>query len=105
MVAGVGLIQKGEKIIGPAEIVTPQLYQVLQTYELMLDKQSSFDRSQRINSYAGKTIFVMLLLGMLYTYMYFYLPGGVRRVKFVLLPLLLPNGGVRRVELLDEDEE
>lgn len=89
VVAGVGLIQKGEKIIGPAEIVTPQLYQVLQTYELMLDKQSSFDRSQRINSYAGKTIFVMLLLGMLYTYMYFYLPGGVRRVKFVLLPLLL----------------
>lgn len=89
VVAGVGLIQKGEKIIGPAEIVTPQLYQVLQTYELMLDKQSSFDRSQRINSYAGKTIFVMLLLGMLYTYMYFYLPGGVRRVKLVLLPLLL----------------
>lgn len=89
VVAGVGLIQKGEKIIGPAEIVTPQLYQVLRTYELMLDKQSSFDRSQRINSYAGKTIFVMLLLGMLYTYMYFYLPGGVRRVKFVLLPLLL----------------
>lgn len=89
VVAGVGLIQKGEKIIGPAEIVTPQLYQVLQTYELMLDKQSSFDRSQRINSYAGKAIFVMLLLGMLYTYMYFYLPGGMQRVKLVLLPLLL----------------
>lgn len=89
VVAGVGLIQKGEKIIGPAEIVTPQLYQVLKTYELMLDKQSSFDRSQRINSYAGKAIFVMLLLGMLYTYMYFYLPGGMQRVKLVLLPLLL----------------
>lgn len=87
--AGIGLIQKGEKIIGPAEIVTPQLYQVLKTYESMLDRRSSVDRTQRINAFAGKAVYAALIFAMVFAFCLLYYPASLRRVKLVLIPVLL----------------
>ncbi len=89
VVAGIGLIQKGEKIIGPAEIVTPQLYQVLKTYESMLDRRSSVDRTQRINAFAGKAVYAALIFAMVFAFCLLYYPDSLRRVKLVLIPVLL----------------
>lgn len=89
VVAGIGLIQKGEKIIGPAEIVTPQLFQVLRTYEAMLDKQSSSDRSTRINSYVGKVLFAALLFGLIFGFFILYYPEATRRIKLLIIPVML----------------
>lgn len=89
VVAGIGLIQKGEKIIGPAEIVTPQLYQVLKTYESMLDRRSSVDRTQRINAFAGKAVYAALIFAMVFAFCLLYYPASLRRVKLVLIPVLL----------------
>ena len=89
VVAGIGLIQKGEKIIGPAEIVTPQLYQVLKTYESMLDRRSSVDRTQRINAFAGKAVYAVLIFAMVFAFCLLYYPDSLRRVKLVLIPVLL----------------
>ena len=80
VLAGIGLIQKGEKIIGPAEIVTPQLYQVLRTYEDMLDKQSTRDRRQMINSFTGKVLYSLLLFGLIFAFMILYYPERVKKV-------------------------
>ena len=58
IVSGIGVIQKGERIISQGDIVTPQLYQVLKTYEATLDKQTHNDRSRRVNTLLGQTMMV-----------------------------------------------
>ena len=89
IVAGVGIIQKGEKIIGPAEIVTPQLYQVLKTYETMLDRQMHSDHTQQVYTYIGKVIFAILLFVLVFGFFHLNYPDKIRNVKQFLLPILL----------------
>lgn len=89
IMAGIGLIQKGEKIIGPAEIVTPQRYQIIRSYEQTLEKQSSHNRSQLLYSLLGKVLFTALTLGLLYMFFRLYYHNRLKQNKFVLLPLML----------------
>ncbi len=89
IVAGIGVIQKGERIIAQGDIVTPQLYQILQNYESTLDRQSNNDRRRLGNILAGQTLFVMLLLGLLYVFVYMYYPRKLERPKEILVLMLL----------------
>lgn len=89
VVAGIGLIQKGEKIIGPAEIVTPQLYEVLKTYEEMLDRQLSSDHTQIVNTYVGKVLFAALVFGFVFGFFKVNYPDKLRNTKMFLLVVML----------------
>ena len=84
IVAGIGVIQKGERIISQGDIVTPQLYQILQNYESTLDKQSNNDRRRLGNTLAGQSLFVMLMVGLIYGFMVMYYPRKLGRPKGLL---------------------
>jgi hypothetical protein len=89
IVAGIGIIQKGERIIAQGDIVTPQLYQILQSYETTLEKQSNHDRQRQWNMLIGHALFVMSLLGMLYVFMLMYYPVKLAHPREVLALMLL----------------
>jgi hypothetical protein len=88
IVAGIGVIQKGERIVAQGDIVTPQLYQILKTYEATLEKYTNYDHIHRRNALIGQTLIVMLLLGALYTFLWFNDYRKLSDVKRVL-PLML----------------
>ena len=89
IVAGIGVIQKGERIISQGDIVTPQLYQILQNYESTLDKQSNNDRRRLGNTLAGQSLFVMLMVGLIYGFMVMYYPRKSERPKELLALMIL----------------
>lgn len=92
IVAGIGVIQKGERIIAQGDIVTPQLYQVLKTYEQTLDKMSSNNRARTNYMLAGQAIYVVVILALLYCFTLFYYPRRLRNPKELLGIMLLVVG-------------
>ncbi len=88
IVSGIGVIQKGERIISQGDIVTPQLYQVLKTYEATLDKRSRNDRSRRFNTLLGQTLMAALAFTLVFGFFRFYYPR-LLRVPKKILPLML----------------
>ena len=89
IVSGIGVIQKGERIIAQGDIVTPQLFQILRTYEATLEKKSNNDLSRQGNILLGQTIFVVVLLGMLYGFIWFNYRKKLAHPKEVLALMLL----------------
>lgn len=89
--AGIGVIQKGERIIDRGDIVTPQLYQVLKTYEATLDKQSDYSRSSRLIIFLGRFLFAGLIFGALLAFLALYSPQRLK-VRPVGAILLLMTG-------------
>ena len=89
IVSGIGVIQKGERIISQGDIVTPQLYQVLKTYEATLDKQTHNDRSRRVNTLLGQTMMLALAFTLIFGFLAFYYPERLRQPKRVLPVMLL----------------
>lgn len=85
--AGIGVIQKGERIIDRGDIVTPQLYQVLKTYEATLEKQSDHSRASRMTIFLGRFLFAGLIFGSLLAFFLLYSPGQFkpRPVSAILL--------------------
>lgn len=88
IVSGIGVIQKGERIISQGDIVTPQLYQVLKTYEATLDKRTHNDRSRKVNTLLGQAMMVALAFSLIFGFLAFYYPERLRQPKMVL-PLML----------------
>jgi len=89
--AGIGVIQKGERIIDRGDIVTPQLYQVLKTYEATLEKQSDYSRSSRLIIFLVRFLFAGLIFGALPVYLALYSPQRLK-VRPVGAILLLMTG-------------
>lgn len=89
IVAAVGVIQKGERIIDRGDRVSPQLYQVLKSYELALEKQSNQDRNRQLYTGIGQIVFVVTLFALLYLYFGFYYPETFRSVKRMLAIVLM----------------
>ena len=75
IVAGIGVIQKGERIISQGES-TP-------------DKQSNNDRRRLGNTLAGQSLFVMLMVGLIYGFMVMYYPRKLERPKELLALMIL----------------
>lgn len=71
--APVGVLQKGERIIDRGDIVTPQLYTILSTYETMLRERGiSGMVSEHYYPIGGQTAYVVLLLGALFTFLFVF---------------------------------
>ncbi len=87
VIAGIGVIQQGERIVDRGDIVTPQLYQVLKSYEATLDKQSDNNRTSRLSIFLGRFLFVSLIFGSLLAYFLYYYPDLLepRRMGAILL--------------------
>lgn len=89
IVAAVGVIQQGERIIDRGDRVSPQLYQVLKSYELAMEKMGRHDRNRQVYTILGQVMFVVCLFGLLYVYFGFYFPATLHSVKRMLSVVLL----------------
>lgn len=89
--AAIGVIQQGERIIDRGDIVSPQLYQVLNTYEEMLANRDLSDSREELYTETGAAIYTILLFLAIYVYFYLYRPEwwkSDRRLLCVLSLLL-----------------
>lgn len=85
--APIGVIQQGERIIDRGDIVTPQLYTVLRTYDSMTAKRGGKESVDFYYPVIGQCLYIILLLGALYAYLYFFRPKyyNSRRVVLMLM--------------------
>lgn len=87
VVAAIGVIQQGERIIDRGDRVSPEVYQVLKSFEMALDKMGTQDRNQRVYSILGQSVFVITLLLMVWFYFNLYYRNyleGLTRILMIL---------------------
>lgn len=82
--APVGVVQQGERIIDKGELVTPQLYTVLQTYEEILAERGAGSRQSILFPLLGQSLYIAILLGTLYLYMFLFRPAYFRSTRTML---------------------
>lgn len=70
--APVGVIQQGERIIDKGDIVTSRLATVLHTYEKIANERGNSAISQHYYPIAGQTLYMLILYGMLFAYLYIF---------------------------------
>lgn len=89
--APVGVVQKGERIIDRGVIVTPRLYTLLNTYEDLLSQRGIGTDRYDYYPVMGQVLFVMLLYGALYGFMFFFRPDyyASRRTMLMTMSLLV----------------
>lgn len=87
--APVGVVQKGERIVDRGDIVTPRLYTLLNTYEQLMSQRGL--GSDRYDYYPiiGQVMFVMLLYGGLYAYLFFFRRDYYESRRTVLMVMSL----------------
>lgn len=66
-----GVIKKGQRIVDRGEIVTPQIYTNLNTYQEILDREQSAGGGQTY-FITGQALYVFVCLGLLYLFMALY---------------------------------
>jgi len=82
--APIGVIQHGERIINRGDIVTPQIFTILTTYEQMIEERGGSDTNGSFYPALGTLIYIIIMLGSLMTFAYFF-----RRDYFDSLPTML----------------
>lgn len=92
VMAPIGVIQNGERIIDKGDIVTPQLYTILKTYESMAVTDASVSRRARYLTWTGQVAFIMIILGALYCYLAIFRPRLFDSVKSLLCMVILMTG-------------
>lgn len=70
--AAIGVIQQGERIIDRGDIVNPQLYRVLQTYEEMVETRDLTDTTELIYTDIGVTLYAILIFLCVYSFFFNY---------------------------------
>lgn len=86
--APIGVIQQGERIIDMGDIVTPQLYTVLKTYDSMMAEKGLGRTVGNIYPLLGQVLFVVILLASLYCYLYFFrrdMFDDFRTILFIMI--------------------
>lgn len=89
IVAAIGVIQQGERIIDRGDRVSPQLYQVLKSYEQAIEKTGNTDRNHRIYTTFGQTLYAVCIFALLYLYFFFFTPDGLGQWKNILAVVML----------------
>lgn len=83
-----GMIQKGEKVIGEGEIVTPYTAKVLHSLERETEKRSSSSADELL-VFAGQFLCVMVLLSVFLTYIVLYRHDYIDEMRPMLFLLSL----------------
>ena len=74
-----GVILQGQTIINKGEIVTPQAFTNLRTYEQLLAQRNQDETSNDLLGWVGQFAFVSLLMATLMLYFYFFVPAIYNR--------------------------
>lgn len=90
--APIGVIQQGERIIDKGDVVTPELYTLLRTYDRL-----SGDKSQRkVDAHhypmLGRLLYIILILGSLYLYLAFFRRNIFSDIRSMVLIMALLVG-------------
>ncbi|MDE6243039.1 MAG: hypothetical protein K2M14_03410, partial [Muribaculaceae bacterium] len=81
--SGQGKITQGQRIVDRGEIVTPQIYTNLRTYEDMLAKQGS-DSAQSMLMILGQLLYVICVFTILFTYIRIYRPAVYANLRMMV---------------------
>lgn len=81
--AGQGKIRQGQRIVDRGEIITPQIYRNLQTYEEMLSKTDDADRSHNIFTVIGQVAYVFVAFALFYIYLAVYRPKVFKNIRYI----------------------
>lgn len=87
--APIGIIQQGERIIDRGDIVTPQLYTLLHTYEQIMQEKNSNTSRENVYRFAGQLLYIITLLSMLYAYLNFFRPAIFNNIRSMLFIMVL----------------
>lgn len=87
--APIGVIQQGERIIDKGDIVTPRLYTILRTYEQVAADRGGEAGNDKFYTITGQILFLMLLFGSLYLYLYFFRPDYYEDTRISLFLILI----------------
>lgn len=85
-----GMVQTGEKIIDRGEIVTPHIYEILESFRIVSERKSEFTK-QHIWVVIGQSIIILSLFLSLFFYLYLFRPKLLERkanVAFILTMIL-----------------
>lgn len=83
-----GMVQAGERIIDRGEIVTPQIYEVLNSLKRVTDERSG-RADNRVWLIVGQAILIIVLMGSFYLYLLFFRPNEYKNKQHVMFMLLL----------------
>lgn len=83
-----GIVQKGQRIIDRGEVVTPDIYRILES--LKKDQQESGEEvQQNVWSIVGKVVVLVVLLLFQFIYFYIYRPKVVGSNRSLLLMVIM----------------
>lgn len=81
-----GVIKTGQRIIDRGEIITPQLFTILNTYQEMLETRQS-DNNNQTYFMIGQGIYIAIILLTLYIFLAIYRPrffSDIRKMTFLI---------------------
>ena len=87
--APVGVVQRGERIIDRGEVVTPQLYTILATYEQMKAEHRQGITADHLYKSLGALLFIITLLGSLYAFFYFFRPSFYHNFRALSMTVMI----------------
>lgn len=70
--APIGVIQQGERIIDRGEVVTPQLYMILQTYEAMQAERGNGTGGNSLYAWLAKSLYVGILFALFGVFLFLF---------------------------------
>ncbi|MCM1319814.1 MAG: HDIG domain-containing protein [Muribaculaceae bacterium] len=85
--AGQGKISSGQSIVTRGEIITPQIYRNLKTFEDLQTKSQETDHTQEMILLVCQIIYIFLIFGIFYLYMAVYRPklyADLRSMTFMV---------------------
>lgn len=81
--APIGVIQQGERIIDRGEVVTPQLFTILQTYETMQAERGNGADGNGFYAWLAKSLYVGILFTLLGVFLFYFRRRLWRQPKVV----------------------
>lgn len=92
--APIGVIQQGERIIDRGDIVTPQLYTILHTYdELSSERGGDYDQNHYYPT-LGLLLYILLMLGSMYWFLYSFRRDYYNKLRILVFLMLIVVGFV-----------
>lgn len=84
----IGEVQKGERIIGQGDVVTPAIFQELEAYKRAHEGEKE-SKVGELLLLAGQFVLILLLFMVLYSYLYFFRPDLLKRYNTTLFLVIL----------------
>lgn len=97
-----GVIQQGERIIAKGDIVTPQLFTLLRTYEKIASQRSEAAVDTHHYPVLGQTFYLILVFTAIYLFLVFFRPWIFRNNRAMVFIVSLLTGCLLMAFVLSE---